>query len=79
VEHSWAVVCGGYMGVPERCGVKIGAGCGWLLWMGLSGSVHVLVDREGYSAGSTRWWYLYTRCDGVHNSSVCTKAIRVVL
>jgi hypothetical protein len=67
----------GYMGVPERCGVKIGAGCGWLLWMGLSGSV--LVDKEGYSAGSTRWWYLYTRCDGVHNSSVCTKAIRVVL
>ena len=47
VEHSWAVVCGGYMGVPERCGVKIGAGCGWLLWKGLNGSV--LVDREGYT------------------------------
>ena len=77
MEHSWAVVCWGYMGVPERCGVKIGAGCGWLLWMGLSGSV--LVDREGYSAGSTRWWYLYTRCDGVQFVGVYEQAIRAVL
>jgi len=67
----------GYMGVPERCGVKIGAGCGWLLWMGLSGSV--LVDREGYSAGSTRWWCTCTHDAMEYNSSVCTKAIRVVL
>ena len=84
MEHSWTVVCWGYMGVPERCGVKIGAGCGWLLWMGLSGSV--LVDKEGYTVPVgvvqvVRWWY--TRCDGVqfvgvyesNQSSVVKKGI----
>lgn len=70
----------GYMGVPERCGVKIGAGCGWLLWMGLSGSV--LVDKEGYTVPVgvvqvVRWWY--TRCDGVQFVGVYEQAIRAVL
>ena len=64
----------GYMGVPERCGVKIGAGCGWLLWKGLNGSV--LVDREGYTrvpVGVVQVVHGGGTHDAMeYNSSVCT-------